>query len=145
MRRQRLLASGDEALAGGVVVGVAAPAHARNQAGIAQRCPERERGVLGGFKRSSQRFDEEGCDGISSASCGGSCWAASDAVARSAVGGAAGGATAVLAGDRGWALERGGGRSGWRVGGGRRPVVPRGWRDAVGQPASDVGPLLVVR
>jgi transposase, IS30 family len=27
----------------------------------------------------------------------------------------------------------------------RRPVVPRGWRDAIGQPASDVGPLLVVR
>jgi hypothetical protein len=27
-------------------------------------------------------------------------------------------------------LERGGGRRDWRVGSGRRPVVPRGWRDA---------------
>src|SRR5207249_1356436 len=80
----------------------------------------------------------------SSASCGGSCGAASDAVAGSAVGGEAGGAAAILAGDRRWALERGGGRSGGRVGGGRRPVVSRRWRGGGGSPAADVGPLLVV-
>jgi putative transposase len=89
-----------------------------------------DRGSQGGFNWSSQRLDEEGCDGSSSATCGGSCGAASDAVAGSAVGGAAGGAATVLAGDRSRRLERGGGRRGWRVGSGRRPVVPRGWRDA---------------
>src|SRR6266511_3617343 len=40
-------------------------------------------GVLGGFSRSSQRLVKEGCDGSGSASCGGSCGAASDAVAGS--------------------------------------------------------------
>ncbi len=104
-----------------------------------------DRGSQGGFNWSSQRLDEEGCDGSSSASCGGSCGAASDAVAGSAVGGAAGGAAAVLAGDRGWALERGSSRGGGRVGGGRCPVVPRGWRDAIAQSAADVGSLLVVQ
>jgi putative transposase len=104
-----------------------------------------DRGSQGGFNWSSQRLDEEGCDGSSAASCSGSCRAASDAVAGSAVGGAAGGAAAVLAGDRSRRLERGGGRRGRRVGGGWRPVVPRGWRDAVGQPAADVGSLLVVQ
>jgi transposase InsO family protein len=104
-----------------------------------------DRGSQGGFKWSSQRLVEEGCDGSGAESCGGSCGAASDAVAGSSVGGAAGGAAAVLAGDSGWLLERGGGQGGGRVGGGGRPVVPRGWRDAVGQPAADVGSLLVVQ
>ncbi len=104
-----------------------------------------DRGSQGGFNWSSQRLDEEGCDGSSSATCGRSCGAASDAVAGSAVGGAAGGAAAVLAGDRSRRLERGGGRRGWRVGGGWRPVVSRGWRDAAAQPAADVGSLLVVQ
>jgi hypothetical protein len=45
--------------------------------------------------------DDEGCDGTSSASCGGSCEAAADAIAGSAVDGAGRGAAAVLAGDRG--------------------------------------------
>ena len=104
-----------------------------------------DRGCQGGFNWSSQRLVEEGCDGSSSASCGGSCGAASDAVAGSSVGGAAGGAAAVLAGDRGWVLERGGGRGGGSVGGGRHPLVPRRWWDAIDKPAVSVGSLLVVQ
>src|SRR6266508_1367873 len=132
---------------------VAMPAIAANATARAlRRAPRREprplppdQVTLGGFKWSSQRLVEEGCDGSSSASWGGSCGAASDAVAGSAVGGAAGGAAAVLASDRSRRLERAGGRGSGRVAGGRRPLVPRGWRDAVGQPAADVGPLLVVQ
>jgi hypothetical protein len=104
-----------------------------------------DHGSQGGFKWSSQRLVEEGCDGSGSALCGGSCGAASDAVAGSAVGWPAGGAAAVLAGDRSRRLERGGGGRGRGVGAGWRPVVPRGWRDALGQPAAAVGPLLVIQ
>jgi hypothetical protein len=103
-----------------------------------------DHGTQGGFKGSSQRLVEEACDGSSAASGGGSCGAASDALTGSSVGGAAGGATAVLAGDRGWSLERGGGPCRRRVGAGGRPMVPRGWRDAVAQPASALGALPVV-
>jgi transposase, IS30 family len=104
-----------------------------------------DQGAQGGFKWWSQRLVEEACDGSGAASCGGSGGAASDALAGAAVGGAAGGAAGVLAGDRAWRLERSGARRGGRVGGGGRPVVPRGWRNAVDQPAAAVGPLLVVR
>src|SRR5262249_5032586 len=115
-----------------VVVGVALGADRGCGAELVEAVGGADAGVLGGFNWSSERLVEEGCDGSSSASCGGSCGAASDAFAGSAVGGAAGGAAAVLAGDRGWAIERGRGRGGGRFGGGRCPVVPRGWRDAVG-------------
>src|SRR5438128_12413906 len=94
-------------------------------------------GVLGGFNRSSQHLAMEVVrDGCWQASAGDSSDARSDVVAGPAVGGAAGGSAAVLAGDRGWTVERGGGRGGGRVASGWQPVVPRRWRDA----AALVGP-----
>ncbi len=76
--------------------------------------------VLGGFNWSSQRLDEEELR-----------WEQFGVVRRIVRGGLRCG--------------RPGGRR-WRGGGaGRRPVVPRGWRDGVGQPAPAVGPLLVVQ
>ena len=76
----------------------------------------------------------------------GSGWPAGDAVAGPPAGWAARGSAAVLGDDRRGRLERGGGDRGWGVAGGRCPVVPRGWRDAVDLSlAPAVGPVSVVR
>jgi hypothetical protein len=65
-----------------------------------------DRGSQGGFNWSSQHLVMEVVrGGCSRASAGGSCDAWADVVAGPAVGGAAGGSAAVLAGDRGWVLE----------------------------------------
>ena len=59
-----------------------------------------QRGVLGGFNRSSQRLDGEErlCEEEAGEAGGG--WPAADAVAWSSAGGAAGGSPAALGGDR---------------------------------------------
>jgi len=59
-----------------------------------------DRGSNGGFNRSSQRLDCGGCDARARAASAGRCRPAADAVAWPAACGAAGGAAAVLAGDR---------------------------------------------
>jgi putative transposase len=105
-----------------------------------------DQGSQGGFKWSSQRLVVEVVrGGCSRASAGGSCVAWADLVAGAAVDGTAGGSAAVLAGDRGWIVERGGGRGGGRLAGGWQPVVPRRWRDAANLVGLAVGALSVVR
>jgi hypothetical protein len=105
-----------------------------------------DHGSQGGFKWSSQRLVVEVVrGGCSRASAGGSCVAWADLVAGAAVDGTAGGSAAVLAGDRGWIVERGGGRGGGRLAGGWQPVVPRRWRDAANLVGLAVGALSVVR
>jgi len=101
-------------------------------------------GSQGGINRSSQHLIERGCDGRE-AKGGGSSWAAGDAVAWSSAGGEVGASSAVLGGDRSRAVERGRRGRGGRVGGGRRPLVSRGWRDAVRRAGPGVGAVPVVR
>jgi len=64
-----------------------------------------DRGSQGGFKRSSQHFDGEGCDGQEEATVG-SMWTAAIAVTRSATGGDAERAAAVLDAHCGWDEQR---------------------------------------
>ena len=66
-----------------------------------------DQGSQGGFKRSSQHFDGEGCDGQEEATVG-SMWTAAIAVTRSATGGDAERAAAVLDAHCGWDEQRGG-------------------------------------
>ena len=99
----------------------------------------------GEFKRSSQHSIERSCDGQAERVGVGVDGAAGDEVAGAAAGGAQGASRAVLGGDRARGLDGGGGGRGGRVGGGWRPVVPRGWRDAVGHSRAAVGALPVVR
>ena len=103
-----------------------------------------DQGSQGGFKRSSQRSIERGCDGQDGSGLG-ACGTAGDAVARASAGGEAGASSAVLGGDRAWTVERGRGGRGWCVGPGWRPVVSGGWRDADCHPGPAVGALPVVR
>jgi putative transposase len=102
-------------------------------------------GSQGGFDRSSQHSIERSCDGQAKRVGGGADGATGDAVAGASAGGAPRASGAVLGGDRAWGVDRGGGGRGWRVGDRWRPVVPRGWRDAVGLSGAAVGPLPVVR
>ena len=101
-------------------------------------------GSQGGFKRSSQHSIERGCDGQAERVGVEADGTAGDAFAGPAAGGAPGASGAVLVGDRSWGLERGCRRRGGRVGDCWRPVVPRGWRDAVSVSGTVVGALLVV-
>ena len=102
-------------------------------------------GSQGGFKWSSQHLlvgvTRDGCSG---ASAGGSRDAWSDLVAGPAVDRAAGGSSAVLAGDCGRLVERGCGRRGGGVAGGWQPVVSRRWRDAANLVGPAVGALSLV-
>ena len=66
-----------------------------------------DQGSQGGFKQSSQHFDGEGCDGQEEATVG-SMWTAAIAVTRSATGGDAERAAAVLDAHCGWDEQRGG-------------------------------------
>jgi putative transposase len=78
-----------------------------------------DQGSQGGFNRSSQHLVMEVVrDGCSRASAGGSCDAWSDVVAGPTLDCASRGSAAVLAGDRSWVLERGGGRCGGDLAGG---------------------------
>jgi Integrase core domain/HTH-like domain len=104
-----------------------------------------DHGTQGGFKWSSQHLVMEVVrDGCSRASEGGSGDAWADVVAGPALDRAPGGSAAVLAGDSGWMVERGGGRDGGGVAGGWRPVVPRRWRDAANLTGSAVGALSLI-
>ena len=105
-----------------------------------------DKGTQGGFNRSSQHLVMEvaGC-GCSGASGGGACVSWSDVVAGAAVDGAARGSGSVLGGDRSGGVERGRGRCGRGVGGGRGEVVPSGWRDAATVAGPDLGPISVLR
>jgi hypothetical protein len=101
-------------------------------------------GSQGEFNWSPQRSIERSCDGRE-ATGGGSGWEAGDALAGASAGREVGASSAVLGGDRARAVERGRrGRRG-RVAGGRRPVVSRGWRDAVRRAGPGVGAVSVVR
>src|SRR5258708_34134446 len=77
-----------------------------------------------------------------SAGCGGP---GADAVARSPARGAAGGAAAVLGGDRARVAERGRRGGGWRLAGGGHAVVPSSWWHAAGQSKRPVGAIPVLR
>jgi len=98
----------------------------------------------GEFNWLLQRSMKRGCDGREETGRGPS-WPAGDAVAGASAGGPVRASPAVLGGDRARAVERGRGARGGRVGRGRCPVVSGGWRDAVCDPASGVGAVLVVR
>src|SRR5207249_1876844 len=104
-----------------------------------------DRGSQGGFNWSSQHLMMEvvrgGCGRASESD---PCDAWADVVAGAAVGGATGGSSAVLAGDRGWMVERGGGRGGGGVAGGWQPVVSRRWRDVANLVGPAVGAVSLV-
>src|SRR3954471_4457961 len=88
-----------------------------------------DRGVQGGFKWSSQHLDGGGCDEGWKTALGSGATSRVAAVARPARRGAAGEPAAVLGGDCGGSVERGGGDRGRRVAGGGGPLVPGGGRD----------------
>ena len=99
----------------------------------------------GGFKWSSQRSIEEGCDGQAEGLGVGSDGAASDAFAGASTGGAPRASPAVLGGDRARRDEHRSRCGGWGVGRGGCPMVSGGWRHADGHSGPAVGPVLVVR
>jgi HTH-like domain/Integrase core domain len=105
-----------------------------------------DQGSEGGFNRLSQHLELEVLRyGRREAPAGDSCNARADVVARPAVGWAARGPGAVLAGDRSRRDERGRGSCCWRVADRRDAVVPSGWRDAVDHAGPAVGAVPVVR
>src|SRR5438309_10792003 len=87
----------EEALAHGVVVGIAHTPHRRPDAGLATAPAEGERRVLGGFKRSSQHLTGRGCDDYTETAFGAG-RASQVALARPPLGWAASGAAPVLGG-----------------------------------------------
>ncbi|MQA74697.1 MAG: IS3 family transposase [Solirubrobacterales bacterium] len=104
-----------------------------------------DRGSQGEFKWSSQRSIERSCDGHEEKAAVGPGCSAGDAVTGTSAGGAEAAPPAILGGDRSRPVQRGLGGRGGRVGGGRRPVVSRGWRDAVRHSRRGVGAVPVVR
>jgi putative transposase len=102
-------------------------------------------GSQGGFNRSSQRSMKEGCDGQAKGVGVTADGSAGDAFAGSSACGAAGASSEVLGRGRAWDDERAGGGRGGGVAGGRRPMVPVGWRYATSHPGAAVGALSVVR
>ncbi|BDZ62695.1 hypothetical protein GCM10025873_24860 [Demequina sediminis] len=103
-----------------------------------------DRGVQGGFNWSSQHLDLEVCDGTSSAECGSRDQAEAQVAGASEVPTSRRGR--VLGADR-EGSARGGSRGGRRRGaGGRRAVVPQGWRHAaIRHQAAAFGQVSVVR
>ena len=105
-----------------------------------------DHGSQGGFKWSWQRLVMEVVRGGSfGSSAGDSRVSRAGVVAWSSVGGEAGGSAAVLAGDRWWLVEPGGGWGGRRLAGGWQPMVSRRWRDVTHLVGPAVGALLVIR
>jgi hypothetical protein len=88
-----------------------------------------DRGVQGGFKRSSQHPDGGGCDEHSKAAIG-SVWPGAVAVTRSTAGGGTRGTEAVLGGDRCRVDKRGCCGRGRRVATSGNQMVPKGRRHA---------------
>ncbi|BDZ62028.1 hypothetical protein GCM10025873_18190 [Demequina sediminis] len=103
-----------------------------------------DRGSQGGFNWSSQHLDLEVCDGTSSAECGSRDQAEAQVAGASEVPTSRRGR--VLGADR-EGSARGGSRGGRRRGaGGRRAVVPQGWRHAaIRHQAAAFGQVSVVR
>src|SRR4051794_41943191 len=113
------LERGEEALHGRVIQAVTPPAHRRLDPVSLQHRLIRTRGVLGGFKWSSQHLDGGGCDEGWETALGSGAPSRVAGVAWPTRRGAAGEPAAVLGGDRGGAGEGG------RGGRGRRGA-PRG-------------------
>jgi putative transposase len=103
-----------------------------------------DHGSQGEFNRSSQHSVERSCDGQAEGMGVGCDGAAGDAFAGSAAGLAQGASRAVLGEDRSRRDQRGRWCGGRRLAGGWRPMVSRGWRNAVGHPGAAVGTLSVV-
>lgn len=103
---------------------------------LARRRPDRglihhsDQGWQGGFRRSSQRSIEEGCDGQTEGLGIGDYGSAGGSFSGPTNRGAAGGSCGVLAGGRRRLHNGRGGEACRRVGGGWRPLVSGGWRDA---------------
>src|SRR3954463_8740654 len=87
-----------------------------------------DRRVLLGFKRSSQHLDGGGCDEGWETALGSGTTSRVAAVARPTRRGAAGEPAAVLGGDCGGSVKRGGGDRGRCVTRGGAPLVPGGGR-----------------
>jgi putative transposase len=104
-------------------------ARGREGADLAGLIHHSDRGVQGGFNRSSQRLDLGGVDGQTSRVDEGADGPVADEVAGSSFP-ATGCRAAFLARGRQGIVKRGSGSGGRRVGRGRQPMVPRAWRHA---------------
>jgi putative transposase len=128
-----------------LVVGALEMAVARRRPDPGEVVHHSDHGSQGGFNRSSQRSSEKwGCGEHAEAEIGQG-GSGGDAVAGSSECGSARASAAVLDGDRARAHEPGRRGRGGRLGRGRRPVVPGGWRDANRHYGPVVGALPVVR
>src|SRR5262249_58737512 len=117
----------EDALAQGIVVGIADGPHGGPDAHLAAALPEGDRRVLGGFNWSSQHLEREVLHGKATRMDGDADGAAGDAVAGPTAGAARCGA-GVLGEDCRRAVERGGGDRVWGISAGRGTLVPRaGW------------------
>jgi putative transposase len=103
-----------------------------------------DRGVQGGFNRSSQHLEMEVDDGQTARLVGDVDGEAFDAIAGETAGSTVGGAC-VLGEDRGGVLERGSCAGVWRVGSSRDALVPRAWWHAEHRVERADEPLPVVR
>jgi hypothetical protein len=105
-----------------------------------------DRGVQGGFNRSSQHLDGGSCDEQSEAAIG-SFWTQTTAVARSAANRGTREAQIVLGGDCRWGIERRCCNFGRRSSSDRQAMVPEGGRhdagDVLGVGQSLVGPVSI--
>ena len=119
----------EEALQCRVVPDVARPAHRAGDAIVGHQPLELLACVLGGLNRSSQRFENGGVDGQQEAAFG-SVHTATIAVARSAAGGHARRAAAVLDVNHDGDQQRGGCAKGWGIATCRNEMVPEGGRYA---------------
>jgi putative transposase len=104
-------------------------ARGREGADLAGLIHHSDRGVQGGFNRSSQRLDLGGVDGQTSRVDEGADGPVAGEVAGSSFP-ATGCRAAFLARGRQGIVKRGSGSGGRRVGRGRQPMVPRAWRHA---------------
>jgi hypothetical protein len=111
---------------------------------LSQLTHHSDRGVQGGFDRSSQHLDVEVEDGATAGMVGHADGKAGDEVAGQASCSSRGGA-GVLGQDRRGPHERGCCDRVWGVWRCRRPLVPRTWRDADHRVEPTVGQVSVVR
>src|SRR5690606_5836627 len=117
------LEEADHRLGQCVVIGVAATADGRLDAGLSKPLRVANREILGGFNRSSQHPIRGSCDGYSEASstpAGGR-----TAITRPATGCATDAPSGVLDGNRCWEIKRGCGSFHGGVPGGRGTLVQK--------------------